>query len=124
MVDIAVILLGVGSEFNHFILSLLCWPKISKYASAGDIVSTYARSTTVDIIEEFFPSSALFQAQYYNFDGCSGAGVVTTTVHNIVKVVGVHVASHEGTTAKAGKRKRKFANFEASVQSVIHGRNA
>eukprot|EP01035_Chromulina_nebulosa_P035079 gene35079-47134_t len=108
MVDIAVILLGVGSEFNHFILSLF----------------TYARSTTVDIIEEFFPSSALFQAQYYNFDGCSGAGVVTTTVNNIVKVVGVHVASHEGTTAKAGKRKRKFVNFEASDQSVIHGHNA
>jgi hypothetical protein len=39
------------------------------------------------MIKEFGPSSALFQAQYYNFDGYSGAGVVTTTVNNIVKVV-------------------------------------
>lgn len=131
MVDIAVILLDVGSEFNHFIpwieQPVVLTQSITvvgiRYANAGDTVNTYARVTTVDMIEEFGPSSALFQAQYYSFDGCSGAGVVTATVNNIVKVVGVHVASHEDT-AKAGKRKRKFANFEASVQSVIHGHKA
>jgi hypothetical protein len=135
MVDIAVILLDVGSEFNHFIpwidQPVVLTQHITvvglKYASVGDIVNTYARSTTVDMIEEFGPNSALFQAQYYSFDGCSGAGVVTTTVNNVAKVVGVHVASHEDTTATVGKRKRDtsdFANFEASVQSVIHGHKA
>ena len=134
MVDIAVILLDVGSEFNHFIpwidQPVVLTQHITvvglKYASVGDIVNTYARSTTVDMIEEFGPNSALFQAQYYSFDGCSGAGVVTTTVNNVAKVVGVHVASHEDT-AIVGKRKRvtpQFANFEASVQSVIHGHKA
>ena len=131
MVDIAVILLDVGSEFNHFIpwidKPVVLTQHITvvglKYASVGDIVNIYARSTTVDMIEEFGSSSALFQAQYYSFDGCSGAGVVTTTVNNVVKVVGVHVASHEDTTI-VGKRKRvasHYADFEASVQSVIHG---
>ncbi len=132
MIDIAVILLDVGSEFNHFVPSndrpVVLTQHITvvglKYPSVGDIVNTYARSTTVDMIEEFGSSSALFQAQYYSFDGCSGAGVVTTTVDNIVKVVGVHVASHEDTTVIVGKRKRHLANFEASVQSVIHGHKA
>lgn len=134
MVDIAVILLDGDSEFNHFIpwvdQPVVLTQNITivglKYGSIGDIVNTYARRTTVDMIEHFGPNSALFQAQYYSFDGCSGAGVVTTNVRNIVKVVGVHVASHEDT-ARTGKRKRvKFqhANFEASVQSVIHGHKA
>mmetsp|Transcript_30605 Transcript_30605/g.41913 ORF Transcript_30605/g.41913 Transcript_30605/m.41913 type:complete len:274 (+) Transcript_30605:121-942(+) len=131
MVDIAVILLDVGSEFSHFIpwidkpvvLTQYITVVGLKYGHVGDTVNTYARITTVDMIEEFGPRSALFQAQYYSFDDCCGAGVVTATVNNIVKVVGVHVASHDDT-AKAGKRKRKFANFEASVQSDIHGHNA
>ena len=135
MVDIAVILLDVGSEFNHFIpwidQPVVLTQHITvvglKYGSVGDVINTYARSTTVDMIEEFGPRSALFQAQYYSFDGCSGAGVVTTTVNNTVKVVGVHVASHEDTAIVEKKRKRvtsKVANFEASVQSVIHGHKA
>ncbi len=134
MVDIAVILLDAGSEFIHFIPWIdrpvqLTQPITVvglKYSRVGDAVDVYARRTAVDMIENIGSSSALFQAQYYSFEGCSGAGVVTTTVNNAVKVVGVHVASHEDTT-NTGKRKRitpTFANFEASVQSIIHGHKA
>lgn len=141
MVDIAVILLDSTLAYTHYIDCTNQRVKLTqditvvglKYSIVGDTVNTYARRTTVDMIEEFGPTSALFQAQYYSFDGCSGTGVVTVTENNVVKVVGVHVASHEDMSSSSrssqiqGKRKYSidsYADFEASVHSAIHGHKA
>jgi hypothetical protein len=135
MVDIATIALEDEFEFTHFIecsferVQLLQKLVVIglKYGSCGDAVFPYARSTSVEMIEEVGDDSALFQASYYSFDGCSGAGVVTKVVNSIPKLIGVHVASHEDSSSTgAVKRKRKatFANFEADIRSEIHGHKA
>jgi len=143
MVDIAVILLDSTLAYTHYIDWTNQRVKLTqditvvglKYSIVGDTVNTYARRTTVDMIEEFGSTSALFQAQYYSFDGCcSGTGVVTVTETNVVKVVGVHVASHEDMSSSSsrssqiqGKRKYSidsYGDFEASVDSAIHGHKA
>lgn len=134
MVDVAVIVLDSSAVFNHFMpysdqpvrLAQPIAVVGLKYASVGDSVSTYARVSSVDSIEELGDNSALFQAQYYNFDGCSGTGVITATVGNVLRVVGVHVASHDDTTLgrPKGKKKRTYSDLEASVASAIHGHTA
>ena len=137
LVDIAVILLDSPSSFEHFMVPCLQPVVLDqplrviglKYAAIGDSVSTYVRRSYVEMIEEYGDSSALFQAQYYSFDGCSGAGVVTVAVGNRLEVVGVHVASHEDSTVTAeapSKKKRGDTefNFEASIASAIHGHKA
>jgi hypothetical protein len=135
MVDIATIVLEDAFEFTHFIecsferVQLLQRIVVIglKYGSRGDAVYPYTRLTAVQMIEEEGDDSALFQATYYNFDDCCGAGVITKLVNSIPKLIGVHVASHEdSSSAGAVKRKRKatFANFEADIRSEIHGHKA
>jgi hypothetical protein len=133
MVDIAVILLDSPSEFIYYmefadepvkVLQEIVVVGL-KYGSVGDMINHYARKSSVDSIEELGPHSALFQAQYYSFDGCSGGGVITVASSSSAKVVGVHVASHEDSSKRPKKRKiTSFANFEADVESVIHGHNS
>jgi hypothetical protein len=134
MVDIAVILLDSPSEFIYY-MELADEPvKVLqeiivvglKYGSVGDMINYYARKSSVDSIEELGPNSALFQAQYYSFDGCSGGGVITVASSSSAKVVGVHVASHEDSSNRPAKQRKitSFANFEADVESVVHGHNS
>jgi len=139
MVDIAVILLDSPSSFEYFVVPCLQPVVLDqplrviglKYAAIGDSVSTYVRRSYVEMIEEYGDSSALFQAQYYSCDGCSGAGVVTVAVGNRLEVVGVHVTSHKDSTVPVeapGKKKRDDTefNFEDSIamHSAIHGHRA
>lgn len=136
LVDVAVIKLEATSEFDHYIAHCDEPVKLDqplkvvglKYATIGDSVSHYVRRTCVEMIEEFCETSALFQAQYYSLDGCSGTGVVTAVYGKALKVVGVHVASNEDSTLLSpdGKptKKRSFARFEASIASAIHGHKA
>lgn len=136
MVDVAVIVLDQDSSavFNHFMpysdqpvrLAQPIAVVGLKYASVGDTVNTYARLSSVESIEELGDSSALFHAQYYNFDGCSGTGVITAVVGNVLRVVGVHLASHNNTTlgGPKSKKKRTYSDLEASVASAIHGHKA
>ena len=82
-----------------------------KYASVGDSVGTYARVSSVESIKERGDTSALIRVQYYNFDGCSGTGVITAIVGNVLRVAGVHVASHDDTTLGGPKGKKKTPIF-------------
>lgn len=131
IVDIAVIVLDEGSEFRDY----LPWTQTKvrltqpiaviglKYASVGDYIGEYVRKSAVDSIEKFDPNCALFQASYYNFDGCSGTGVVTTEVDGKLVVVGVHVASHNDSSLKPTKKQKKVS-LDASISSAIHGHTA
>lgn len=122
MVDIAVVQLNKDSgEFQHFVewsservfLTQELYVIGLTYGSYNDHSFAYARKTTVDVIEELGPESALFQASYYSFQSCSGAGVIASLVNGVAKVVGVHIASHEDSTtfAVTKKKKRSFADF-------------
>lgn len=134
MVDIAVIIIESSAVFNHFMpycdQPVRLAQQIAviglKYLSDGDTVGPYARLSSVDSIEELGESSALFHAQYYNFQGCSGTGVITTVVDDKLVVVGVHVASHDDSRWEGtkGKKKRPYSDLEASVASAIHGHTA
>jgi hypothetical protein len=131
MVDVAVIVLGSSTVFNDFMPYSdqpvrLAQPIAViglRYSSFCDTVGTYAQISAVESIENLGDNSALFQAQYYNFDGCSGTGVITAAVGNVLRVVGVHVASHDDTTlgGPRGKKKRTISDLKASVVSAIHG---
>jgi hypothetical protein len=100
-VDIAVIVLDDGNFITHFIPwseePVVLTQKVTviglKFSVKSDEVYPYARTSSVDMIEG--GNSTLFQAQYYNFDGCSGTGVVTALKNGAIAVVGVHVASHD-----------------------------
>ena len=115
LVDIAVILLDDASEFPNFVEWTDEPVKLTqeiiivglKYSSFGDAVNPYAKKSSVDMIEEFGIDSAFLQAAYYSFDGCCGTGVVTSLIDHSVKVIGVHIASHEDTT-KACSNQCKF----------------
>lgn len=134
IVDIAVILLDPAYEFEHFISwtdqPVVLTQEITvvglKYSTASDTINVYAKRTAVDMIENFGSGSALFQASYYSFEGCSGTGVVTAAVNGVAKVVGVHVASHEDSAISSVREGQHtadsiFADFEGSVMSVVHG---
>ena len=131
VVDIAVILLDDGSFFEHYIPwsdepVYLTQPILVvglRYSHGTDMVMPYARTTNVDMIEN--GDSTLFQATYYNFNGCSGTGVVTSLRDGVCEVVGVHIASHDDSSLESPKKKKKIMNeLEASVSSKIHGDSA
>jgi hypothetical protein len=133
-VDIAVILLDDGHDFEKFIscfappvyLTQLVTVVGLKYSGKSDEVLPYAQSTSVIMVEG--GDSTLFQAQYYNFEGCSGTGIVTTLVGGEVVLIGVHVASHDNTLVpeadESRKRVRSMSDLEASISSAIHGHTA
>jgi hypothetical protein len=133
-VDIAVILLDDGDAFENFIpwsappvyLTQFVTVVGLKYSGNSDEVLPYAQSTSVLMVEG--GDSTLFQAQYYNFEGCSGTGIVTTLVGGQVVLIGVHVASHDNTLVpepgESRKRTRTMSDLEASITSALHGHTA
>jgi hypothetical protein len=132
LVDIAVILLDDGNFFENFIpwseepvaLTQNVTVVGLKFSRNNDEVVPYARKTSVDMIEG--GDSTLFQAQYYNFDGCSGTGVVTSLLNGVFAVVGVHIASHDDKLKpeSSKKKKRTLSELEASIASDLHGYTA
>ena len=97
LVDIAVVVLDDNLYFEKF----LPWrtPKVTitqpilcfGLKNGGDSTAPFALTANVNLIENE-TDSALFQSTYYSYDGCSGAGIVTTLKNNILSVVGVHIA--------------------------------
>ncbi len=144
LVDIALVQLNNPFNFDNFVpwsnepvrLAQDILVVGLRYETFGEQLAPYARKSSVDLIEKSF-GSALFQASYYNFDGCSGAGVVTTKRNGTLSVIGVHVASHEdprvadddytheessfGTKNTKKKKKVDKEFIEASINSAIHG---
>jgi hypothetical protein len=124
VVDIAVVKLVLKDEkFNCFVppckrLVLLEQPihVIGLRATTHDSVDQYSKIFNVELIER---ETTFFQASYYNFDGCSGTGVVTTMVNDRFKVVGVHVATHDSTKGVGEKRSIEDLSLE-QVQEDIH----
>lgn len=132
-VDIAVVVLEEAYEFVHFLQLATSPVKLIqrifvvglKNESNGIDVNIYARSITVDMIEEY-EDGALFHTSYYNFEDCFGTGVIVTVENNVPKVVGVHVTTHEDS--RYYHSKKVSANivgvFDAVIKSEIHGRHA
>ena len=76
-------------------------------------------------------NSLLFQATYYSVKGMSGAGVVAIQEDNQLKVVGIHVASHDTTVAVQPTSKKarhisaaKYNMDMMSINSNIHGHSS
>lgn len=133
VVDIAVIVLDEESEFSDYLphtrtkVELLQHITVIglKYLSVSDHIGEYAHQSAVNSIEDFQPECALFQASYYNFDGCSGTGVATAVVSGKLVVVGVHVASHDDSSLHPTKKQKKDSDLDAaSIVSAIHGHTA
>jgi hypothetical protein len=137
LVDIAVIELNTGQQFTHF-------TPVSAYSvRLLDVV--YVAGLKVNIRDEAMPAiyeskvniiepgenNALFQSSYVSFDSSS---VVVRQVGNDLRVIGVHVASHDNTTAtppvERAKDTEDSAGHEsvsialASLSSNIHGHSA
>ena len=141
LVDIAVIELEIGVLFSCF-TPVAVEPPV-RYLEVVYIVGLKVNSrddampavyeSKVNIIEPG-ERNALFQSSYVSFDSLSGAGVVVKKVGGVSKVVGVHVASHDSTTATPPVEKAEHtvdsAGFEsvsvalASLSSNIHGHSA
>jgi hypothetical protein len=96
-------------------------------ATTHDSVDQYSKISNVELIEQ---DTTFFQACYYNFEGCSGTGVVTTLVNGRFEVVGVHVAIHDSTIGVGAKRSIKDLSLEQvhddnlSICSELHGHSA
>jgi len=140
LVDIAVIELADSETFPHFIPVLgsrsVCLLEniyiVGYMYDSRDNAMESVFSSTVHTIEPF-ERSALFLSSYVSFDSLSGAGVVVKNDGDGLRVVGVHVASHDKTAAHPPVKKAKrsdSAEFEsvsvdlASLSSNIHGHSS
>jgi len=140
LVDIAVIELERGKQFASFtpiavqsvrLLEVVYVAGLKVNSRDEAMAAVY--ESKVNIIEPG-ENNALFQSSYVSFDSLSGAGVVVKQVGGVLKVIGVHVASHDNTTATPPVEKAEHtadsAGFEsvsvalASLSSNIHGHSA
>lgn len=140
LVDIAVIELKNGKQFPFFtpvavqsvrLLDVVYVAGLKVNSRDEAMAAVY--ESKVNIIEPG-ENNALFQSSYVSFDSLSGAGVVLKQVGGVLRVIGVHVASHDNTTATPSVEKAEHTVDSAGLESVsvalaslssnIHGHSA
>lgn len=84
---------------------------------ARDDVTKAVFQSQVNVIQQG-ENSALFRSSYVSFDSLSGAGVVVKRVGNAIRVIGVHVASHDNTTTTPPVTEAKETAGSADLESV------
>ncbi len=116
LVDIAVIELDEGLEFQHFTPYATTEVKLRQKITvlglielANGSVQVFSTDTQVNIIEDV-KGSTLFYASYYSQEGLSGASILTINDGDGFKVVGVHVAAQSNTVKISPAKKKAKIN--------------
>jgi hypothetical protein len=95
--------------------------------------SKYTRISRVAAVFGIEEGSTLFRTQYYSEDGLSGAGIITTLDEGHLRLVGVHVASHDATERPPAIKKVKksraadadsVSDSSPSLAGSVHGHTA
>ena len=123
-VDMALLRLQDGQpQFEHWLdvmnRPLQIQERVSVLSLQRGLLGSLGFSSQATTIFMFDPDTTLCRAQYYAMDGLSGSGVITESQSDgLVRVVGVHVASHDDTDSPPPIKKNKEEVVDAGSVSA------